>query len=72
MNTDVEYKLLITNIKKYRAKAGFTQEQLAEEADLSVSYIKQLESGKNFKNVSFTTIVRLSRGLNIEISNLLE
>lgn len=49
-----EYKVLTENIRYYRMKANLTQEQLAEKSDLSVSYIKQLESGKEFKNITFT------------------
>lgn len=48
-----EYKVLTENIRYYRMKANLTQEQLAEKSDLSVSYIKQLESGKEFKNIIF-------------------
>ena len=46
MDVSNDYTTLIKNIKYYRIKANLTQEQLAEKADLSTSYIKQIESGK--------------------------
>lgn len=43
-----EYTNLTKNIRYYRIRANMTQEQLAEKADLSVSYIKKLESSKEW------------------------
>lgn len=62
---------LIDNIKYYRAKNNLTQEQLAELADLSVSYIKQLESKKVFKNISLITLTKLATALKVEPNELL-
>ena len=39
-------------------------------AKCSTSYIKQIESQKNFKNVSFITITNISKALNIDIADL--
>ncbi len=71
MNTN-EYNNLIKNIKTLRLNASLSQEQLAEKADLSVSYIKQIESNKYFKNVTFITLSKLSKALNTSILNLLK
>lgn len=65
-----EYIILIKNIKYYRSKLKLTQEQLAEKADLSVSYIKQIESGREFKNITFNTFSKLANALNIDIKEL--
>ncbi len=65
-----EYDIMRKNIKYYRKKLGYTQEQLAELSDLSVSYIKQIESKKEFKNVSLTTLLKLSKTLEISIHDL--
>ena len=65
-----EYSTLIKNIKYYRLKANMTQEQLAEKADLSVSYIKKIESSKEFKNVTFNTCSKIAKALNINIKLL--
>lgn len=50
-------------IKLARAKAEFTQEQLAEKLSLSPRYISQLERGIAFG--SATTIINVCKALNI-------
>lgn len=65
-----EYSILVKNIKYYRNKLNMTQEQLAEKADLSVSYIKQLESGKEFKNITFNSFYKIAKALNINVKEL--
>lgn len=67
-----EYIILVNNIKFYRNIRDLTQEQLAELADLSVSYIKQLESGKVFKNVSLITLSKLAFAFQITVDELLK
>lgn len=67
---DNEYINFIKNIKYYRKKLNLTQEQLAEKSDLSVSYIKQIESGKEFKNITFNTCYKLAKALGINIEQL--
>lgn len=67
-----EYNILVNNIKFYRNIRDLTQEQLAELADLSVSYIKQLESGKVFKNVSLITLSKLAFAFHITVDELLK
>ena len=65
-----EYDNFKQNIKYYRKKLNLTQEDLAEKADLSISYIKQIESNKEFKNVSFTVILKLSKALDVSVDKL--
>lgn len=65
-----EYLIFSGNVKKYRLMKGITQEKLAEATDLSLSYIKQIESKKEFKNVTFTTLEKLSNALNVSIKEL--
>ncbi len=65
-----DYATLVKNIKHFRLKANMTQEQLAEKADLSVSYIKQIESGKEFKNITFNTFSKIAKALNIDVKEL--
>lgn len=64
------YNILISNIKYYRKINNLTQEQLAERADLSVSYIKQLESGHTYKNITFGSIAKIASALEIELEAL--
>ena len=65
-----DYTNLVKNIKYYRLKSNMTQEQLAEKSDLSVSYIKQIESGKEFKNITFNTFSKIAKALNIDVKEL--
>lgn len=65
-----EYLILTKNIKYYRKIRNMTQEQLAEKSDLSVSYIKQLESGKEFKNITFNSFTKIAKALNIDANKL--
>lgn len=72
MDISNNYATLIKNIKYFRIKANMTQEQLAEKSDLSVSYIKQIESGKEFKNITFITFNKIANALEINIKQLFE
>ena len=65
-----QYSIISENIKIYRKNSNLSQEQLDEKSDLSISYIKQLESGKIFKNITLTTLLKLSKALNISINKL--
>lgn len=65
-----QYSLFAKNIKLNRQRLNLTQEELAEKSDISVSYIKQIESGKYFKNVSLTTMLKLSKALDTNIHSL--
>lgn len=65
-----EYLILSGNVKKYRLMKGMTQEKLAELTDLSLSYIKQIESKREFKNVTFTTLEKIAKALSISIKDL--
>ena len=70
INVYNEYNNLSDNIKLYRRKRNMTQEQLAEKASCSTSYIKQIESQKNFKNVTFITITNICNALGIDTVDL--
>ena len=70
INVYKEYNNLSENIKEYRKIRNLTQEQHAEKAMCSTSYIKQIESQKNFKNVTFITLTNICNALNINIVDL--
>ncbi|MBP3460893.1 MAG: helix-turn-helix transcriptional regulator [Bacilli bacterium] len=65
-----QYDTFRENIKYYRKKLNLTQEELAEKSDLSISYIKQIESNKEYKNVSLTVILKLSKALGVSVDKL--
>lgn len=53
-----------------REKAGFTQEELAERADVSARFISFLETGR--RQPSLSALLALSEGLGIRMRDLLE
>ncbi|MEB3102850.1 helix-turn-helix domain-containing protein [Ferviditalea candida] len=57
-------------IRALREKQGWTQEQLAERAELHPNYIGQIERG--LKNVSLENIQKIAAGLRIELSDLFD
>lgn len=65
-----QYQVFSNNVKRIRKQNNLTQEELAELADLSISYVKQIESCKDFKNLTLTTMLKLSKALNTTINNL--
>jgi len=70
--TDDEEKLrkaLSANIKRYRAKLGFSQERLAETVGLSDQTINDIEGCRTW--VSDKTLVKIARAFNIEAFQLL-
>lgn len=54
-------------IQSLRLERGWTQEQLAEYADLHVSYVSTLEKGK--KNPSIEVINRLASAFQLSLSD---
>ena len=65
-----QYLIFSDNIKILRKRKNLTQEELAELADLSISYVKQIESCKGYKNLTLTTMLKLSKALDTTIINL--
>lgn len=65
-----QYTIFSDNVKFYRKQRGLTQEQLAELADISLSYVKQIESNNEYKNISLTTILKISKALNVGVTTL--
>lgn len=65
-----EYNIFANNVRFYRKKMHMTQETLAEKADVSISYIKQIESGKEYKNISLSVMQKLAKSLNINVKAL--
>lgn len=62
-----------TNLKIYRKRAGLSQKQLAELADIPVRMIQHYEQRqKNINKAQSEYLVRLSKVLNCDIENLLE
>jgi transcriptional regulator with XRE-family HTH domain len=62
-------KAIGENIRKARRRAGLTQEQLAEAADLHPVYISQVERGT--KAVSVEALWKLSQALRAPMTTFL-
>lgn len=53
------------NVCKLRLQKSLTQEQLAEDAQISQVQVARIESGK--LNTSISTVVALAKALNVEV-----
>ena len=58
------------NIKKYRKRLNFTQEQLAERAKTSTTYIGTIEIGQKFPSPQM--IERIADALNVDSLKLFQ
>lgn len=63
-------KCLAMNIKKYRKKLNFTQEQLAERAKTSTTYIGTIEIGQKFPSPQM--IERIAAALDVDSLQLFQ
>jgi XRE family transcriptional regulator, regulator of sulfur utilization len=57
-------------IRKFRLAKGFSQEELAFEADLHRAYIGQIERGE--KNIGVQNLQKIATALKIKTSKLIE
>jgi len=57
-----------TNLKHYRKKKRFSQEQLSEKVDISVMHLSKIERGLTF--VSADLLEKLSANLDISVARL--
>ena len=57
-------------VKEERLKLNLSQEKLALEADVDRTYVNDIEKGS--RNVSLVIAFKLSKALNIPLSNLLK
>ena len=57
-------------VKQTRLRLGITQSELASAADLSRSYLSEVECGR--ESISLERAERLARALNCELSELLK
>ncbi len=64
------YDTIGKNIKEYRLRCGFTQIQLAEKADISLSYITKIEARNCNKSISLSVVNHLANILEVEIEDL--
>ena len=70
-DNDIKRKIS-EKIRKYRKKAGITQEQLAVDIDLSYDFVRRLEFMKGDVGCSVNTLYKISVVLNTRIDKFFE
>ncbi len=60
--------MLGDKIRNYRKQAGFTQEQLAEKADLHHNFIGEVERGN--MEISLTSMLKIAKALKVKVRDL--
>ena len=65
-----ELQTLGKRIKSLRKEKNLTQEELAHESGISVLHLIKIENGKS--NPTFETLVKLSKGFDISLSELVK
>ena len=65
----IDYKIIGNRIKRYRKKAGLTQENLAEKLDISISFQSRLERGA--AKISLEKLVQTAEYVNVSVSQLI-
>ena len=63
--------MLADNLKRYRAKIGLSQDQLARKAGITYSTLTKLESGVN-QNPKVKTLQQLSQALEVTLDDLMK
>ncbi len=61
-------KVFGTNVKKLRTQTNLTQEKLAEKADLSTTYISDIERFQ--RSIALENIQKIADALNVETYKL--
>jgi len=57
-------------VRKFRLKRGFSQERLAELADIHRTYIGDVERGT--RNISLLNMTRIAKALQVPLSRLIQ
>lgn len=57
------------NVRKFRLEKGLTQEELAFEAEIDLTYVGGIERGK--KNPSLLVLGRIAEALNVPLTRLI-
>lgn len=63
-------QLLGRRVKRIRKELGFSQEELAERADMNVANIRQIEAGRG--NPTMESVAKLARAFQIRPTDLLD
>jgi transcriptional regulator with XRE-family HTH domain len=64
------HKRIGENIRKFRKKAGLTQEKLAEKANLHPVYISQVERAE--RAITIDSLLKITRALGIRLRDVVD
>lgn len=64
------HKRIGQNIRKLRKKAGWTQEKLAEKADLHPVYISQVERAD--RAITIDSLIKITKALGIKLKDVVD
>ncbi len=67
-----KYKIIGQTVKKYRKQMGYTQEQLADKASISISYLTKIEAINCEQPFSLEVLLDITEVLGVSIHQLLE
>ncbi len=71
MDKDNLYYLISQNIKKQKKIKGWTQVKLAMKSNISVDYLKKIETKSGCdKQFSLDTVQKIAKALEIEVKDL--
>jgi transcriptional regulator with XRE-family HTH domain len=62
--------MLGDKIRAYRKQAGFSQEKLAEKADLHHNFIGEVERGN--MEISLTSMLKIAKALKVRVRDLVD
>jgi transcriptional regulator with XRE-family HTH domain len=62
-------RIMAANVRRLRKARGLTQEQLAHDADIDLTYLGGIERGR--RNPSLAVLVRIAAALGAEPADLL-
>jgi transcriptional regulator with XRE-family HTH domain len=68
-SNDYYYDIVRKNIKYFRLLKKYTQQRLAEEADMSIDFLSEIESFRRKKSFSIATLGRIADVLEIPIED---
>lgn len=69
IDNDIIKNTISSNLKQYRIKANYTQDELADKANISLNFLQDIEYGRS--NVSMVTLVNLCNALKITPNDFL-
>jgi transcriptional regulator with XRE-family HTH domain len=62
--------LLAGNVRRFREKAGWTQEQAADAMEIATRHYQKIEAGD--VNVTVATLVRVAKAFGVDVESLFE